>query len=85
MGRRPTEKDGVDMSESGNKSSGHDITRKVGEMIRLGDDVCVRVDKILPDRVLLTVFAPKMMPVHRSEVYAAIGRNYRGERGEGAS
>lgn len=60
------------MSNSDETVPKYVITRKVGEMIRLGENVWVRVEKIYPDRVLLEVVAPNSMPVHRSEVYAAI-------------
>ena len=44
------------------------LTRKVREIITIGDDVELYVMEILPDRVKLGVKAPDNVAVHRKEV-----------------
>ena len=50
------------------------LSRKVGETIRIGDDIEVIVKSISRGRVMLVVNAPKDVPVHREEIYLAIQR-----------
>ena len=45
------------------------LSRKVGEVIRVGDDVEIKVVAVKGDRVRLGIEAPKDVPVHRQEVY----------------
>lgn len=54
------------------ESSAIFITRKAGEMIRLGDDVYVRVGRIWTSRVSLQIIAPPSVAVFRGELHAAI-------------
>jgi len=48
------------------------LTRRVGESLRIGDDVSVTVLGIKGSQVRLGVNAPKSIPVHREEVYDRI-------------
>ena len=48
------------------------LTRKVNESIVIGDNVTVTVVEIHGNRVRLGIQAPTEVPVHRSEVYAAV-------------
>jgi carbon storage regulator len=48
------------------------LTRKKGEIIRIGDDIEVIILSIDGDTVKLGVAAPRSLPVHRLEVYQAI-------------
>ena len=48
------------------------LTRKVGERIQLGDNITVTLVKINGNIVRLGIEAPKSVPIHRSEVFAAI-------------
>ena len=48
------------------------LTRRVGESLRIGDDVSVTVLGIKGSQVRLGVNAPKSVPVHREEVYDRI-------------
>ena len=48
------------------------LTRRVGESLRIGDDVSVTVLGIKGSQVRLGVDAPKSIPVHREEVYDRI-------------
>ena len=48
------------------------LSRRPDEAIIIGDDVEVRVLAVEGDHVKLGVSAPRHIPVHRAEVYAAI-------------
>ncbi len=50
------------------------LTRKVGEALRIGDDVQVTVLGIKGNQVRIGIDAPKNVPVHRQEVYERIKR-----------
>jgi len=52
------------------------LTRRVGESLRIGDDVSVTVLGIKGSQVRIGVSAPKTISVHREEVYDRIhGKN----------
>ncbi len=46
------------------------LSRKVGERVRIGDDVVVTVVRIQGERIRLGIDAPREVAVHREEVYA---------------
>lgn len=48
------------------------LSRRVGDVIRIGDHYAVRVQRILPDKVMLAIEAPPSVPVFRGDVYAAL-------------
>lgn len=48
------------------------LTRRVGESIVIGDDVTVTIIEAGRDHVRVGIDAPRRVPVHRQEVYAAI-------------
>ena len=48
------------------------LTRKLGEVIRVGDDVTVRVLEVKGNQVRLGVDAPTSVRIYREEVYRAI-------------
>ncbi len=48
------------------------LSRKRDESIIIGDDIVITIVEIRGDKVRLGIDAPKEIPVHRSEVYAAI-------------
>jgi carbon storage regulator CsrA len=50
------------------------FSRGVGDTIRIGDDVILRVEKIDRTKVILAVEAPNSMPVYLKEVFEAIQR-----------
>jgi len=54
------------------------LSRKLNEVIVIGDDITIVVVEIRGDKVRLGIEAPKEVPVHRLEVYEAI-RNQRKE------
>jgi len=48
------------------------LTRKVGESLRIGDDVSVVVLGVKGNQVRIGVDAPKSVSVHREEIYNRI-------------
>jgi carbon storage regulator len=48
------------------------LARDVGESIRIGDDIIVQVVTSSSGKLRLGITAPKDIPIHREEVYAAI-------------
>lgn len=48
------------------------LTRKLGEIIRVGDSVTVRVLEVKGNQVRLGVEAPADVRIYREEVYRAI-------------
>lgn len=48
------------------------LTRKLNEIIKIGDDIEVMVVKIIDDKVRLGITAPVTTSVHRKEVYDVI-------------
>jgi carbon storage regulator len=45
------------------------LTRKLGESIRIGDEIAVRVVDIQGGAVRLAIEAPREIPVHREEIW----------------
>lgn len=45
------------------------LTRKVGESIRIGENIVLKVVSSSQRSVRLAIEAPREIPVHRSEVY----------------
>jgi carbon storage regulator len=52
------------------------MTRRKNESIVIGSDIEVTVIEIRDDKVRLGVLVPRDVPVHRSEVYDAVVREY---------
>jgi carbon storage regulator len=48
------------------------LTRKVGEEIYIGDQICVKVIEISASRVRLGIDAPLSMRIYREEVLAKV-------------
>jgi carbon storage regulator len=48
------------------------LSRKKNESIVINNDVTITVVEIRGDKVRLGIVAPKVVPVHRQEVYDAI-------------
>lgn len=48
------------------------LTRKVGESIRINDNVCITVIEIDGRNVKIGVEAPRSIAIHREEVYLRI-------------
>jgi carbon storage regulator len=45
------------------------LTRRLGESIRIGDDVLVRVVDVQAGAVRIAIEAPREIPVHREEIW----------------
>ena len=48
------------------------LTRKLGESIRIGDEISVRVLDIQRGQVRVAIDAPREVAVHREEIYALV-------------
>ncbi len=48
------------------------LTRKVGESIRIGDDIEVMVTAVDQNKVRLGIRSPRHIPVFREEIYRKI-------------
>lgn len=51
------------------------FTRRIGEEIRIGDDIRVRIIEIKGKQVRLGIDAPPEVIVHREEIYQRINEN----------
>ena len=61
------------------------LTRKVGEMIRIGDAVVIRVLEVRGSQVRLGVDAPTDIRIFREEVYRASQEGKTGGADDGAA
>ena len=48
------------------------LTRKIGESIRIGDDIQIVVKEIRRNHVRIGILAPKEVKIYREEVYLNI-------------
>jgi len=48
------------------------LTRKVGEVIMIGDDIVVKVLGVRSGQVKIGIEAPRDLPVHRHEIFERI-------------
>lgn len=60
------------------------LTRRIGEVLCIGDDVTVTVLDVRGNQIRLGINAPKSIQVHRQEIYAKIQiENATGQDGRG--
>jgi len=50
------------------------LTRRVGEVLRIGDDVSITILGVKGNQVRIGIDAPKDVAVHREEIYQRIKR-----------
>ena len=48
------------------------LTRKVGESIRIGEDICLTIVEVDGKSIKIGIDAPRSVSVHREEVYSRI-------------
>jgi len=48
------------------------LTRRVGEVVRIGEEVSVTVLGVKGNQVRIGIEAPKTVPVHREEIFERI-------------
>jgi carbon storage regulator len=48
------------------------LTRRLGESIRIGDEISIRVLEIQRGQVRVAIDAPRQIPVHREEIYQQV-------------
>jgi carbon storage regulator len=48
------------------------LSRRVGDTIRIGDEISVRVVEIQRGQVRFAIEAPRNIPVHREEIYRLV-------------
>jgi len=48
------------------------LTRKIGEVITIGDSIKIHIQEVKGNQVKLGIQAPSDIPVHREEIYAKI-------------
>jgi carbon storage regulator len=51
------------------------LTRRIGESVKIGDDVTLTILGVKGNQVRLGVQAPREVPVHREEIYKRIKRD----------
>jgi carbon storage regulator len=51
------------------------LTRRVGEAVRVGDDILVTIVGLKGSEIRIGISAPRDIAVHREEIYGRILRN----------
>lgn len=59
------------------------LTRRHGEILRIGDDVSLRIVEIRGNEVLVGIHAPRSVTILREEIYEKFSRPGSNEMGSG--
>ncbi len=51
------------------------LTRRIGEVIKIGDDISITILEVQGSQVRLGILAPREIAVHREEIYQRIQSN----------
>ena len=51
------------------------LTRRIGESVKIGDDIRVTVLGVRGDQIRMGIHAPAEVPVHRQEIYDRVHEN----------
>ena len=48
------------------------LTRRIGEAVKISDDITIRILEVQGNQVRLGIIAPREIAVHREEIYQKI-------------
>jgi carbon storage regulator len=51
------------------------LTRRIGESLKIGDDIRVTVLGVRGNQIRMGIYAPAEVPMHREEIYDRIHEN----------
>jgi len=58
------------------------LTRREGEVVRIGNDITIKVLRLTHGQIRIGIEAPLSTPVHREEIYQRIQQDIRDNRVE---
>ena len=61
------------------------LTRRIGETLKIGDDIQVTILGVKGNQVRVGIAAPKSVPVHRQEIYDRVQQSTGADQNPGRS